>query len=189
MRAGQQSIAIFLSGDGLERLDHEGGNVRVQRVPRTERQGRVHTSTVTVAVLDPASADAGAYARRSSHDFDLEWYSGTIKAGGQKHNKTATCLRLRHRPTGFVQTAQTRSRENSAKLAFAALNKALDEAAAALEHGRRNGLRKAQIGSGLRGSEKRRTFRFQDDSAVDHGTGKSAKATAVMRGRIDLLWE
>ena len=143
---------------------------------------------MTVAVLDPADGDVGPFARRSAQDFELEWYSGTVKAGGQKHNKTATCLRLRHRPTGFVQTAQTRSRENSSKLAFAAINKALDEAASSVEHSRRNGLRKAQIGPGLRAGEKRRTFRFQDDRAVDHITGKSARATDVMKGKLDLLW-
>lgn len=157
-------------------------------MPKTERQGRVHTSTVTVAVLAPSSVDLSAYRRRSADDFELEWFSGTIKAGGQKHNKTANCLRLRHKPTGFVQTAQTRSRENSAKLAFAAIHRALDDAAAAAEHGHTNGVRKAQIGSGQRGAQKRRTFRFQEDKVVDHMTGKAARAAEIMKGRFDLLW-
>lgn len=189
LRSGNQAVTIRVSGGGADSLDGEGGGVRVQRVPKSERQGRVHTSTVTVAVLDPSETDAGPYGLREARDFELEWYSGTVKAGGQKHNKTATCLRLRHKPTGFVQTAQTRSRGNSSKLAFSAINKALDEAAETADHGRRNGLRKGQIGSGMRAGEKRRTFRFQDDRAVDHLTGKSARAADVMQGRLDLLWD
>ena len=169
-------------------LEHEAGNIRVQRVPRTERQGRVHTSTVTVAVLGSAAADLSRYQRRSDADLDLEWFNGTVGAGGQKHNKTATCARLRHRPTGIVRTAQTRSRENSLKLAKEALFKDLDEAMEAKAHGHVNGLRKAQIGSGRRAAEKRRTFRFQDDQATDHVTGQTARAGDVMRGRLDLLW-
>jgi len=80
------------------------------------------------------------------------------------------------------------SRESSFKAAMTEMRKALDEAAAAALKLEENSKRKAQIGSGLRASAKRRTFRFQENIAIDHLTGKVAPARDVMRGRLDLLW-
>lgn len=172
---------------GADRLDREAGAVRVQRVPRTERNGRVHSSTVTVAVLKPGvEADLSAFGRRDDSDFRVEWYNGTVKAGGQHHQKNATCCRITHLPTGIVRTAQTRSRENSLRLAMEAIHADLDRQAAAIGHRAQNDTRRAQVGSGER-ADKRRTFRFRDDRAVDHVTGKTASCAKVMAGRFDLL--
>ena len=97
-------------------LDNEPGGHRIQRVPPTERKGRVHTSTVTVAVLDPSIAQTAIQDR----DLRVEWYSGT-GAGGQYRNKHQNSCRITHIPTGIQATAQCRSRENSYTEARAAI--------------------------------------------------------------------
>lgn len=118
----------------------------------------------------------------------MEWFNGTTKAGGQHHQKNATCCRLIHLPTNITRTAQTRSRENSQQLAMAALSADLDRLMLSTQAAAANCLRRSHVGSGARGAEKRRTWRFQEDSVSDHVTGKRARATEVMGGRFDLLW-
>lgn len=177
--------ALEISGAGCERLDQEAGGHRIQRVPPTERRGRVHTSTVTVAVISARNAEnAGPILR--NEDLKIEWYSGS-GAGGQHRNKHQNSCRITHLPTGIMRKAESRSRENSSKEAMSALRSALSERhlAAGLLH--QNQARCAQIGSGMRG-DKRRTYRFQDNSVTDHVTSKSARCSDVMRGRFDLLW-
>ena len=147
----------------------------------------MHSSTITVAVLDPEQAQLESCLRREADDFIVEWYSGTVGAGGQNHQKTQNCTRITHRHTGLVRTAQTRSRQNSLKLAMAALNDELDRKQAAHASGQHNTLRRGQIGSGER-SDKRRTIRFQHDEVVDHLTGKRMTAKDYMRGHMDNLW-
>lgn len=151
----------------------------------------MHTSTVTVTVLgeNTRAAEATApYLRRQSADFKLEWFNGTTKAGGQHHQKNATCCRMTHLPTGIVRTSQTRSRVNSQQLAQAALHEELDRLAAQAHGLVLNGIRKAQVGNGERAGVKRRTWRFQDDVVMDHVTGQRARAADVMSGRFGLLW-
>lgn len=156
----------------------EAGGHRFQRVPPTERRGRVHTSTVTVAVLDPEAQPrrAGIDAR----DLKLDWYSGTGK-GGQHRNKKACCLRLTHLPTGLVQTATGRERNANYREALAALERRLSALDGAAAHDAANASRRRQVGSGERG-DKIRTYRSQDDRVVDHRTGRSARMSDVMAG-------
>ncbi len=141
---------------------------------------------MTVAVLKQGRID-DRYQRRSSDDYVIEWFSGTIGAGGQNHQKTQNCARIRHLPTGLVRTAQTRSRQNSLKMAMAAINDELDHQAGTLANYAENQIRRTQVGAGQR-SDKRRTYRFQDGLAHDHMTGKSAAIDRVVNGRFDLLW-
>lgn len=162
---------------------NEAGGHRIQRVPVTERRGRVHTSTVTVSVLDDASRAAVAL---NEKDLEYRWFSGT-GAGGQHRNKKMCSLELIHKPTGISRTAQGRSREANAKEARYELERALAEMHGGAAHAERNAIRSAQVGLGMR-ADKRRTYRFQDDSVVDHVTGRNMKATQFMRGRIDQLW-
>jgi peptide chain release factor 1 len=155
-------------------------------VPPTERRGRVHSSTITVAVLDPVRPIEGPWLLRAPHDFAVEWYSGS-GAGGQHRNKTQNSCRVRHVPTGLVRSAQTRSRQNSLSEAMAALLAALDRMAQHGTHDRLNAVRQTAVGSGER-SDKRRTVRFQANQVIDHVTGRTMTARDYMRGRMDLLW-
>jgi peptide chain release factor 1 len=170
-------------------MDNEAGGHRLQRIPPTERKGRVHSSSVTVAVFDGNPvADGGDYAKRLDKDFRIEWYNGTIKAGGQHHQKNATCCRLIHIPTGIVRTSQTRSRKSSHQLAMESLTLELNRLAATGEHQAKNSLRRSQMGSGERSSEKRRTWRFQADEVIDHVTGRRAIASKAIAGHLNPLW-
>lgn len=156
-------------------------------MPRTERNGRVHSSTVTVAVLSVGPTGNSMYDRREPTDFDIQWYNGTIGAGGQNHQKTANCARITHLPSGIVKTAQTRSRQNSLKNALAALHAALDEQAASATDQMVNGIRRSHVGSGER-SDRRRTYQFQNGAVVDHKTGHRIPIDRIMAGRFELLW-
>lgn len=174
-----------VSGEGVSRLDNEAGGHRVQRVPPNERRGRVHSSTVTVAILGENSS-SGPATRREPSDFEIEWYSGS-GAGGQHRNKHQNSARVRHLPTGIVRTAQTRRRETSLREAMGAITEALDAMAAGGAANARNDVRGVQIGSGMR-SDKRRTYRYQDGLVKDHATGRSERVEKVMAGGFERLW-
>lgn len=157
-------------------------------MPASERRGRVHSSTVTVAVLDTeASTIDASFARRSPSDFAVEWFHGTVKAGGQHRNKHACSARVRHLPTGLVETRQGRDRTANLREAMAALERALDDAEAAARHGATAAVRRDQVGSGMR-ADKTVTLRFQDDQAVHHLTGKTMRASDYLAGHMDRLW-
>ena len=164
-------------------MDHEPGGHRIQRVPPTERKGRVHTSTVTVAVIDSAHTVDVTIPK---DDLRIEWYSGT-GAGGQHRNKHQNSCRITHIPSGVVATAQCRSRQNSFEQAMTAVQTAVDRAAERCYNNNIASDRKQQVGSGMRG-DKIRTYRFQDDRVQDHLTGLSAKCSTILKGNFDLLW-
>lgn len=168
-------------------MDNESGGHRIQRVPPTEKRGRVHTSTVTVSVLNPnvVSVDEN-YTKISDEYFRVEWFSGT-GAGGQHRNKKQNSCRVIHIPTGLVETRQGRTREANLKDAKDALLATLSRSSRNFINGKLSDIAKDQRGSGMRG-DKMRTYRFQDDHVVDHNSGKTAKATKVMKGNFQLLW-
>lgn len=170
----------------MENLAHESGGHRVQRVPQGERKGRVHSSTATVAVLDANPDLPLPHARRNKEDFAVSFFSGT-GPGGQNRNKVQASARVVHLPTGVVRTAQTRSRENSVRLAMAAIEQELDLQAQAQLQALIQQDRAGQVGTGER-ADKRRTYRFQDDRVVDHMTGRSTRVKDAMGGHIDRLW-
>lgn len=136
---------------------------------------------MTVATTAPAERSAALDER----DVRVQWFSGS-GPGGQNRNKVQACARLTHVPTGIVRTAQTRSRETSYREALAALAEAVTAVARSESAARANDARRGQIGSGQR-ADKDRTFRFQDDTARDHATGRRARLSDVMSGRFDLL--
>lgn len=155
-------------------------------MPPTERRGRVHTSTVTCAIIDPNVTVSDAFSRRDDADFRIEWFSGS-GAGGQHRNRHCNSCRLIHVPTGIVETRQGRERASNLKSAKDAiiqtLNLARTDAGAVILSKERNG----QIGSGMRG-DKTVTIRFQDDQVTNHTNGKSMTATKYMKGFMDDVW-
>jgi peptide chain release factor 1 len=168
-------------------LRHEVGGQRIQRIPDNERRGRVHSSTVTVAVLGQGDHRQGPWQQREESDFKLEWFSGQ-GAGGQHRNKHQNSARLVHLPTGTVRCAQTRSRANSYAEAKMAMDVELDMLSGrALAEGS-NRARREQIGKGER-SDRQRVWRFQHDRVLDLRTGREIRCSAAMRGQIDGLWE
>lgn len=177
-------LHVLVEGTDLSGLENECGGHRIQRVPPTERKGRVHTSTVTVAVID-ANESQRAVAIPSI-DLKVEWYSGT-GAGGQHRNKHQNSCRITHLPTGLVATAQTRSRQNSYNLALSEIQKQVDTLDQTRYNNNIASTRKSQVGTGMRG-DKIRTYRFQDDRVQDHITGKTASTKKVLSGNFDLLW-
>ena len=175
-------VHIQVEGADLSGLYNEPGGHRIQRVPPTERKGRVHTSTVTVAITDPTEVTIMV----NDSDLRIEWYSGT-GAGGQHRNKHQNSCRITHIPSGTVATAQCRSRQNSLDQALSAIHKTVDGIAKNQYNNEIASDRKQQVGSGMRG-DKIRTYRFQDDVVKDHKTNKSTSVKKVLSGNFDLLW-
>jgi peptide chain release factor 1 len=138
---------------------------------------------VTVTVLEDVPTKSFVF---SDTEFKIEWYSGT-GCGGQNRNKVQSSCRITHLPSGLVKTAQTRSRENSLKLAKDAILEALVLAETAKSDMARSKLKAQQAGSGERG-DKIRTYMFQHGKVTDHQTEKSAPIDKIMLGRFELLW-
>jgi peptide chain release factor 1 len=156
----------------------ERGGHRWQRVPETEKRGRVHTSTVTVAVLEAPSRSENAI---RIDDVDVETMRGS-GAGGQHRNKTDSAVRARHRPTGIeVRCESERSQHLNRELALRVLAARVADQERAAFAGARAADRKQQVGSGMRG-DKRRTIRVQDDQVADHVDGRTWRFKAYARG-------
>jgi peptide chain release factor 1 len=170
-----------VSGQGAwEAFRHEGGGHRFQRVPPTEKRGRVQTSTVTVAVLSiPDDATVQLL------DRDLEWQATRGSgAGGQARNKTSNCVILTHRPSGMtVRCESERSQIQNLNSAKSLLRARLHEQKATAADGDRNAARKAQLGVGARG-DKRRTIAVQRDQVTDHVLGTRMTADRYLKGDL-----
>jgi len=176
-------MVLLVSGQGLCRLKNEAGGHRIQRVPPTEKKGRVHTSTVTVAIIEKIDGDIKEI---TENDCEISWFSGS-GAGGQHRNKHQNCCRLKHIETGIVESAQCRTRTQSMQQAMENLRKRIRGMRSSTVAAEIAWDRKIQVGSGQRG-DKIRTIQFQNDSAVDHRTGKRMTADQYMKGQMDRLW-
>lgn len=162
---GVKSVTFNIVADGAySQLKHESGVHRVQRVPATESQGRVHTSTVTVAVL-PEAEDVEV--EIDPKDLEISTFRSS-SAGGQHMQKNETAIRIVHRPTGLVSTCQDeRSQQQNRLKALAVIKAKLLQMERERAESERAGIRKDQVGSGDR-SEKIRTYNFPDGRITDH---------------------
>ncbi|MDP2720856.1 MAG: PCRF domain-containing protein [bacterium] len=165
-----KEVVFRTTGPGVyEKLKHESGAHRVQRVPATESSGRVHTSTATVAVL-PEITDREFHLNPSELKIDTYHASGH---GGQNVQKVETAVRVTHVPTGITATCQSeRSQFQNKERALSILRSRLYEAKKEAEKMGYDLTRKLQIGTGER-SEKIRTYNFPQDRITDHRIGKS----------------
>jgi len=186
-KGGFKEVILLIAGDKVySRLKRESGVHRVQRVPETEAQGRIHTSAVTVAVL-PEAEEVDVVINPEDLRIDVYRSSG---CGGQHVNTTDSAVRITHLPTGLVVTCQDEKSQhkNKAKamkvLRSRMLDKELSEQQAKISEER-----KSMVGSGDR-SEKIRTYNFPQARVTDHRIGLTLyRLEAVLQGNLDLILE
>jgi peptide chain release factor 1 len=178
----KEGIAEITGRGVFARLKFESGVHRVQRVPATESQGRIHTSTVTVAVL-PEAEEVDVQVEETDLRIDVYRASG---AGGQHVNKTESAVRITHIPTGIVVTMQEeKSQHKNRAKAMKILRARLYEQQRASLHATRAADRKAQVGTGDR-SERIRTYNFPQGRVSDHRINMTLyKIDRVMQGDLD----
>ncbi len=180
---GMKEVEFMISGQGAySKLKYESGVHRVQRVPETETGGRIHTSTITVAVM-PEAEEVDVVIDENDIRIDVMRASG---CGGQCVNTTDSAVRLTHMPTGIVIYSQTEKSQiqNKAK-AFALLRAKLYDLEQQKAHDAEAELRRSQVGTGDR-SEKIRTYNFPQGRVTDHRIGLTLyKLDKIMNGDID----
>lgn len=180
---GFKEISFMIAGEGAySRLKFESGVHRVQRVPETETQGRIHTSTVTVAVL-PEADDVELTIDPTELRIDTFRASG---AGGQHINKTESAIRITHLPTGMVVECQDeRSQYKNKDKAMKVLKSRLLEAKREQQQSELAGERRSQVGTGDR-SERIRTYNYPQGRITDHRIGMTLyKMDAFLNGDLD----
>ncbi|MCG2783735.1 MAG: peptide chain release factor 1 [Anaerolineae bacterium] len=184
---GYKEITFEIKGQGAySKLKYESGVHRVQRVPATESQGRIHTSTATVAVM--AEVDEVEIHIPES-DVEIEVYK-SAGAGGQNVQKNSTAVRLTHKPSGMVVTCQDERSQLQNKLrAMSILRARLFELAENKRHAEQEADRRSQVGTGER-SEKIRTYNYPQSRVTDHRIGVSSyNLPVVMNGEIEIFIE
>lgn len=173
---------LKISGKGVfNALKFESGVHRVQRVPATEKKGRVHTSTVTVSVL-PELEDIDLHINPEDISFEAFRSGGH---GGQNVNKVSTAVRLVHKPSGLVVTSQAeRSQIQNREIAMTLLRSRLWEMEVEKQQKEYSSLKATQVGRGMR-NEKIKTYNFPQDRLTDHRMGKSwGNLPVIMDGAI-----
>ena len=180
---GMKEVQFMITGQGAySRMKYESGVHRVQRVPETESGGRIHTSTISVAVMPEVDEDIDIVIDEKDIRIDVMRASGN---GGQCVNTTDSAVRLTHYPTGIVVYSQTEKSQiqNKAK-AFALLKAKLYDMEQQQRHDAEAEMRRSQIGTGDR-SEKIRTYNFPQGRVTDHRIGLTLyKLDKVMNGDI-----
>jgi peptide chain release factor 1 len=180
---GYKEVVVEIEGDrAYSVFKHEGGTHRVQRVPKTESQGRIHTSTATVAVL-PEAEDVEIDINPGDLEIDVYRSSGP---GGQSVNTTDSAVRITHKPTGLVVTCQNeKSQLQNKEQALRILRSRLLEREVRERQEREGAMRLSQVGSGDR-SAKIRTYNFPQGRITDHRVGlTSHNLEAVLNGELE----
>ena len=180
---GMKDASVTIDGDGVfSYLKYESGVHRVQRVPATEAQGRIHTSTATISVM-PEAEDVDVQINPADIQMDVMRSTG---AGGQSVNTTDSAVRLTHKPSGVVvKCQQEKSQIKNRAMALKMLRTKLYEMELEKQRNARDAERKSQVGTGDR-SEKIRTYNFPQDRLTDHRIGLTRhNLAAVMDGDID----
>jgi peptide chain release factor 1 len=180
---GYREVTVEIEGDrAYSVFKHEGGTHRVQRVPKTESQGRIHTSTATVAVL-PEAEDVEIEINPGDLEIDVYRSSGP---GGQSVNTTDSAVRITHKPTGLVVTCQNeKSQLQNKEQALRILRSRLLEREMRERREQEGAMRLAQVGTGDR-SAKVRTYNFPQGRITDHRVGvTSHNLEAVLNGELD----
>ena len=180
---GFKEATFAIKGDGAYSVfKYEGGTHRVQRVPKTESQGRIHTSTATVAVL-PEAEEVDIELNQGDIDMDTYRSSGP---GGQSVNTTDSAVRLTHKPTGIVVSMQDeKSQLQNRERGMRVLRARILEHQLAEQHAKEASERKAQVGSGQR-AEKIRTYNIPQDRITDHRVKVTVNnVERVLNGDLD----
>lgn len=180
---GVKDATVTLSGDAVfSNMKYESGVHRVQRVPATETQGRIHTSTITVSVM-PEAEDVDVQVNPADIEMQVMRSTGS---GGQSVNTTDSAVRLIHHPTGIVvKCQQEKSQLKNRTMAMRMLRAKLYEIEQERIRNERDSARRAQVGTGDR-SEKIRTYNFPQDRLTDHRISLTVhNLPGVMAGNVD----
>ncbi|MDQ3679135.1 MAG: peptide chain release factor 1 [Actinomycetota bacterium] len=186
-KGGFNEVSFLVKGDGVwTRFKHEGGPHRVQRVPATESQGRIHTSSATVTVLPEAEE---VDVTIDPHELKVDVYRST-GPGGQSVNTTDSAVRITHLPTGIVVAMQDeKSQLQNKARAMQVLRARLLQAEQDRQASEQSEQRRSQVGGGGR-SEKVRTYNFKENRVTDHRINKTIhKLDKVLMGDLDELVE
>ena len=184
---GFKEVTFAINGEGaFSVFKYEGGTHRVQRVPKTESQGRIHTSTATVAVLPEAEE---VEVEIDPNELEIDTYRST-GPGGQSVNTTDSAVRITHGPTGIVVSMQDeKSQRQNREKAMRVLRARLLEHQLAEQQAEVAAERKAQVGTGER-SEKIRTYNFPQDRVTDHRVKLTVSGVdRVLNGELDEFTE